>query len=121
MSGCECKRDSAQQLRMSGCECKRARSVSAAARNLKRCAQQLRMSKRNLGMTMIETTVVLMIIAVLIAAATTGIYATVANARDKAAMDQLVRLKQGIVGEQPRTIPPGEKNITRHGYVGDMG
>jgi len=73
------------------------------------------------GMTVLEMAVVLIIIGILITAVTTGIYATVSNARDKAALDQLDRLKRGIVGDQPRSIPPGEKNITRHGYVGDMG
>jgi type II secretory pathway pseudopilin PulG len=73
------------------------------------------------GMTLLESAVVVMVIAILVAAVSTGIYATVFNARDTAARDQLDRLKKAIVGEQPRTIPPGEKNITRHGYVGDMG
>jgi prepilin-type N-terminal cleavage/methylation domain-containing protein len=73
------------------------------------------------GMTLIETAVVMMVIAILVAAVSTGIVASVGNARDKAALDQLSRLKQAIVGDQPRTVPPGEKSLTRHAYVGDMG
>lgn len=69
---------------------------------------------------MIETVIAITIIAVMAGAFTTALYSTVRNSRDAAVLDQLDRIKKGIVGE-PRRSPPGELNLIRYGYVGDMG
>ena len=79
------------------------------------------MSKKlpSAGFTVLELSVSLMVVAILMAAVGTGIYATVLDARDKAVLDQLDRIKKAIVGE-PWTTRAGE-SLIRHGYLGDMG
>ncbi len=49
-----------------------------------------------------------------------GVPAAVGNARERAAEDQLVRLKRAVVGT-PRLVELGQRNINRFGYVADMG
>ena len=72
------------------------------------------------GISVLETSVVLVVIAILASGFGTALYSTVANSRNTAAQNQLEVLKKAMVGE-PRSVPPGEKNGQRYGYLGDMG
>lgn len=74
----------------------------------------------NKGTTVLEMAVTTLLIAILVSGFGTGMYSTVSNARNQAALRQLEALKKAIVG-QPRSVPPGEKSGIRHGYIGDMG
>jgi hypothetical protein len=72
------------------------------------------------GISIIETSVALVVIAILVSGFGTAVYSTVSNARIATAQNQLELLKKAIVGE-PRSVPPGEKSGQRYGYLGDMG
>ena len=72
------------------------------------------------GISLIETSVALVVIAILVSGFGTAIYSTVSNARVVAAQNQLELLKKAMIGE-PRSVPPGEKSGQRYGYLGDMG
>ncbi len=72
------------------------------------------------GFTTLEMAVVIMVIAVLVSGFSTLLYSTVFEARKTSAYNQLNEIKKAIVGEA-RTVPPGEKSVVRHGYVGDIG
>ena len=69
---------------------------------------------------MLEMTVVLVVVAILAASMATAIYSVTENARREAVLNQLDRIKKGMVGES-RIIPPGEKDLRRYGFMGDIG
>lgn len=76
--------------------------------------------RRTRGYSMLEMIVVLMIVAVLATALGTGLFSLTNNAREEAVRGQLDRIKKGLVGD-PRVIPPGERDIRRYGFMGDLG
>jgi hypothetical protein len=67
-----------------------------------------------------ETTIVLAVVAILVATVGTALYSITDDARKTAALNQLDRVKKGLVGEA-RVIPTGEKDVRRFGYIGDIG
>ena len=72
------------------------------------------------GMTLFEVSLVMAIMVLLALTFSIGVPAAIDNARDRAVVDQLVRLKRAVVGT-PREIQRGQDNVTRFGFVGDMG
>jgi hypothetical protein len=72
------------------------------------------------GASVLEVAVVLMIVGIAASALGTGLYSVTENARREAVLSQLDRVKKGLVGES-RIIPPGEKDLRRYGFIGDMG
>lgn len=60
------------------------------------------------------------VMVILIAGFGTALYSTVLDARRTAVLNQLDRIKKGLVGD-PRVIAPGERDIRRFGYLGDIG
>lgn len=72
------------------------------------------------GASILEVSVTMVVVAILAAAMGTAIYSVTENARRDAVLSQLDRVKKGLVGES-RVIPPGEKDIRRYGFIGDIG
>jgi prepilin-type N-terminal cleavage/methylation domain-containing protein len=72
------------------------------------------------GYSLMETTMVVAIIGILMAAFGTALYSIVNNARIETVQYQLDRVKKGLVG-QSRIIPAGERDIRRYGFIGDIG
>ncbi len=74
----------------------------------------------NTGISTLEMALSVIIIAVLVSGFGTLLYSTVTDSRTKNTLNQLDQIKKAIVGE-PKSVPPGEKSLVRHGYLGDMG
>lgn len=72
------------------------------------------------GASIMELIVVLVVMAILAAALGTALFSMTENARNEAVLSQLDRVKKGLVGES-RVIPPGEKDLRRYGFMGDIG
>lgn len=72
------------------------------------------------GASLLEMSVVMMVMAIVLTAMGTGIVSVTENARREAVLNQLDRVKKGLVGES-RIIPTGEKDLRRYGYIGDIG
>src|SRR5688572_12999597 len=80
----------------------------------------MRLLHRNAGLTMIELAMVLSIAAILASGFSFMVYDSVLKVRKDTALVHLDRIKKGIVGEG-RTLAPGETDVLRFGYIGDMG
>src|SRR5438477_738206 len=80
----------------------------------------MKRERRIRGSSMMETMVVLAVIAILVATFGTALYSITADARKTAALNQLDRVKKGLVGEA-RVVPTGEKDVRRFGFIGDLG
>jgi hypothetical protein len=74
----------------------------------------------NRGLTTIELAVVLSITVILASSFGLMVYDSVQTDRRDAVLIQLDLIKKGIVGEG-RTLAPGETDVLRFGYIGDMG
>jgi hypothetical protein len=72
------------------------------------------------GASLVEVAAVLMTAIIVIAVASASLPAITEDARRESVLHQLDRIKKGLVGES-RVIPPGEKNIRRYGFIGDIG
>ena len=72
------------------------------------------------GYSLMEMTMVVAIVGILMAAFGTALYSIANNARMETVQYQLDRVKKGLVG-QSRIIPPGERDIRRYGFIGDIG
>lgn len=72
------------------------------------------------GASLLEMAIVLVVMAIVLGAAGTALYSITENARREAVLNQLDRVKKGLVGES-RLIPPGEKDVRRYGFIGDIG
>jgi hypothetical protein len=68
----------------------------------------------------LEVVITMTVMVILVAGFGTALYSTVNDARRTAVLNQLDRIKKGLVGD-PRVIAPGERDIRRFGYLGDIG
>jgi hypothetical protein len=72
------------------------------------------------GVSLVEVAAVMATAIIVIAVASVSLPSITEDARREAVLHQLDRIKKGLVGES-RIIPPGEKNIRRYGFIGDIG
>ncbi len=72
------------------------------------------------GVSLLEVALSLAVIAVLAFSFGFAVPMTMEENRSKLAKEQITRVKQALIGE-PSTVRTGQENVTRFGYMADMG
>ena len=92
------------------------------SRNCRRHRYRKRLRHENSmkGTSLLETVLALTVVTLMALAIGVSVGPSVDNAREEAVLDQLKRIKNGLVGDV-RIMAPGQINLTAFGYVGGMG
>ena len=76
--------------------------------------------KTEAGISLLEVTLALAVVAVLAFSFGFMVPVTMEQGRENAAKDQIMRVKRALIGE-PSQVRRGRENLSRFGYLGDMG